>query len=262
MAEAIVIGMKGASAAEKDEKEKFATHEKCKILAACGLHEGEWDQVPPIYDKIAEDGRTRSAVRDAMEQEHRATTMVAEFPSSVFLSTQLVSDMKDLEFGWQGSNAFESCHRGISPFAVPHSSTEVHQRLRALEEDATQAATTTLADVRATRTRPPPCPADCCGLLQTLCAHIKLLMMMCGSSCEHMMNVTTICYLRKDMMSTFERLDKNNAAHLLWAIFTDARSHFNTAHDVMGNPPVARLDWLLAALKGRTPSTALGTTFQ
>jgi hypothetical protein len=36
MAEAIVIGMKSATAAEKDKKEKFATHEKLKILAACG----------------------------------------------------------------------------------------------------------------------------------------------------------------------------------------------------------------------------------
>jgi hypothetical protein len=136
MAEAIVIGMKSATAAEKDKKEKFATHEKLKILVACGLHEGEWDQVLPIYDKITEDG-TRAAVRDSMEQEYRATTtMVPEFPSPVFLLMQLVSDMKDLKFGWQGSNAFESCHRGISPFSVPHSSIEVHQRLRALEEDA------------------------------------------------------------------------------------------------------------------------------
>jgi hypothetical protein len=79
--------MKSATAAEKDKKEKFATHEKLKILAACGLHEGKWDQFPPIYDKITEDGRTRAAVRDSMEQEYRATTMVAEFPSSVFLST-------------------------------------------------------------------------------------------------------------------------------------------------------------------------------
>lgn len=262
MAEAIVIGMKGASAAEKDKKEKFAAHEKSKILAACGLHEGEWDQVPPIYDKITEDGRTRSAVRDAMEQEYRATTMVAEFPSSVFLSTQLVSDMKDLKFGWQGSNAFESCHRGISPFAVPHSSIEVHQRLRALEEDAAQATTTTLADVRATRTRPPPCPTDYYGLLQMLCAYIKLLMMMFGSSCEHMRNVTTIYYLIKDKMSTFELLEKNNVAHLLWAIFTDARSYFNTAHDIMGNPPVSSLDWLIGALKGGTLPSTLGTPLQ
>jgi hypothetical protein len=84
--------MKGATAAEKEKKEKFATHKKLKILAACGLHEGEWDEVPPIYDKFTEDGRTHLAIRAPMEQVYRATTMVAEFPSSVFLSTQLVTN--------------------------------------------------------------------------------------------------------------------------------------------------------------------------
>ena len=88
MAEAIVIGMKGATAAEKEKKEKFAAHEKGNILAACGLHEGEWDLLPPIYDKITEDGRARAALRDTMELEYRSTTMVSEFPACVFLSTR------------------------------------------------------------------------------------------------------------------------------------------------------------------------------
>jgi hypothetical protein len=117
--------------------------------------------------------------------------MVTEFPISVFLLTQLVNDLK---LGWQGSNAYDSCHRGISPFLVPHSSIEAHQWLRALEEDAEQATrTTTIADVRATRTKPPPCRTDYYGLLQMLCAYIKLLMMLFGNRCEHIMaNVTTI----------------------------------------------------------------------
>jgi hypothetical protein len=147
MAEAIVLGMKGATATatERDKKEeKFAAHEKSKILAACGLHQGEWDQVALVCDKTNEDGRTRAAVRDAMEQDHRTTTVVAEFPSLVLLSTQPVTDMKELKFGWQGSNAFESCHRGISPFEVPHSFIEVHQQLRAMKEDAEQVTTATL----------------------------------------------------------------------------------------------------------------------
>ncbi len=40
MAQAIVIGMQGATAAEKEKKEKFNEQERSKILAACGLHEG------------------------------------------------------------------------------------------------------------------------------------------------------------------------------------------------------------------------------
>jgi hypothetical protein len=113
-----------------------------------------------------------------MEQESGTATMIVEFPSSVFLLMQLVSDVKDPKFGWQGSDAFQGCHQEISPFLVPHSSIEVHQRLRALEEDAEQATTAAHSNVQATRTKPPRCPTTCCGLLQMLCTHIKLLTMM------------------------------------------------------------------------------------
>jgi hypothetical protein len=202
--------------------------------------------------KLTEDGRTQSAVCDAMESEYRTTTMVAEFPISVFLmSTQLVNDIKDLKLEWQGSNAYDSCHQGISPFSVPHSWIEAHQRLRALEEEDTeQATTTTIADVRATRTKPPPCPTDYYGLLQMLCAYIKLLMMLFRNRCEHMANVTTIYFLIRDKMAIFERMEKKHVAHLLWAIiFVDARAYFNMPFDEMGNPPVSSLDWLIGGMR-------------
>ena len=184
--------MKGATAAEKEKEEKFAVHEKVKILAACSLHEGEWDLVLPIYDKTTEDGRTHSAVRDAMELEYRSTTMVSEFPACVFLSTQLVTGLKELKFRWQGSTSFKSCHRGISLFSVPYGLLKVHQQLRALEEDAELASTTTLANIRSTRTRRPMCPGNYYILLQMLCSYIELLMMMFGSACEHMPIATTL----------------------------------------------------------------------
>jgi hypothetical protein len=95
MAVAIVKGIQAASEEERDKKDKFAYHEKLSILAACGLHPDDWDQqVPPIYATLLQDGRSVSAVRVAMEQEYKETILTAEFPSSVFLSTQLVSDVK------------------------------------------------------------------------------------------------------------------------------------------------------------------------
>jgi hypothetical protein len=97
---------------------------------------------------------------------------------------------------------------------------------------------TTLADVYATRTRSLPCPSDYYILLQTLCAYIKLLMMMFGhSACKRMTNVTTIYFLIQEQMTTFQAMDKKQVAHLLWVIFVDAREYFITAHGIMGNPP-------------------------
>jgi hypothetical protein len=262
MAQAIVIGMRGAAAAEKEKKEKFNEQERSKILAACGLHEGDWDMVPPINKKTTENGRTSGAVRGALEQECKETKLDRDFPTSAFMSTQLVGDVKALKFAWQGSSAFESCHRGISPFAVPHSSTEVQQRLRAEEEDAEMATTTTIADVRATRTKPPPCPTDCCGMLKMTCACIKLLMILFGDGCEHLMNVTATCYLVLDRHAACESISRNNGAHLLWPIFSDARGCFNDAHDVMGNPPTSNLGWLLNAMRGGSLPSTLGAPLQ
>ena len=170
-----------------------------------------------------------------MELEYRLTTMISEFPACVFLSMQLVTDVKELKFGWQGSTSFESCHRGISPFSVPSSSLEVHQQLRALEEDSELATTTTLADIKASRTRPPTFPCDYYSLLQMLCSYIKLLMMMFGSAYEHMTSATTICFLLQERMATFQLMTKNQVAHLPWAIFIDARAYFNTQHNNIAN---------------------------
>ena len=157
MAEAIVIGMKGTiSAGKKKKKEKLTSQEKVKILAGCDL---TWRQVGSSAPNLRLDhqgGRTRSAIQDAMELEYQSTSMVWEFSSCVFLLTQLVTNVKDLKFVWQGRISFESCHRGISPFSVPSSSIEVHQWLsRVLKEDAKLATMATLADVHVTRTRPP-----------------------------------------------------------------------------------------------------------
>jgi hypothetical protein len=259
IAAAIVAGLQGASQAERDKKEKYANHEKLSILAACGLHLGDWNQAPPIYDKISQDGRTLSAVRVALETEYRETVLTSEIPASVFFSTQLVSDIKDTKFGWQESQAYATCHRGISPFNLPHTSIESHQALRALEEDAAMATSTTISDMKAARTGPPPCPTDYYGLLQLMCSYMKLLMMLFGANCDHLIQVSTIYFLIKERVSMFQLMSKEQVAHLLWSVFIDARTYFSTPHDLMGNPPASRLDWLVSAMRGGALPPTMGT---
>ena len=109
-------------------------------------------------------------------------------------------------------------------FICPLHLFEVHQQLRALmEKDANLATTTTLANIRATRTWPPTCPDGYYSLLQIMmCLYIRLLMMMFVSACEHMTSVTTIHFLIQEPMATFQLMNKTQVAHLLWAIFMDA----------------------------------------
>jgi hypothetical protein len=260
LAEAIITGMKGASEVEREKKDRYAAHEKLKILAACGLHPDDWDQVPPIYGKICEDGRSVAAVRAVMEQEYHETTLTSEIPSSVFLSTQLVSDVKEIKFGWHESHAYSSSHRGVSPFAVPHTPIESHSALRALEEDSAATTTTTIADVRAACTGPPPCPADYYSFLQMLCAYyIKLLMMLFRSQCEHLAQVLQIYSIFQRRVGMFQSVTRVQVGHLLWAVFIDARTNFSTHHDTMGNPPVSHIAWMVSALQGGSLPGALGT---
>jgi hypothetical protein len=99
-------------------------------------------------------------------------------------------------------------------------------------------------------------------MLQMMCAYIKLLMMLFGSACEHMANVTTIFFLVKDRMAMFEKISSHQVGNLLWAIFADARAYFSTPHDQMGNPPVSTLDWLIGAMRGGSLPSTLGTPIQ
>jgi hypothetical protein len=57
-------------------------------------------------------------------------------------------------------------------------------------------------------------------------------------------------------------MTKIHVAHLLWAIFTDAQDYFNTPHDVINNPPVSHLDWIIGGMKGGNLPTMLGTLLQ
>jgi hypothetical protein len=143
-----------------------------------------------------------------------------------------------------------SCHQGISPFTVPHTSIETHQECRALE-DVAQATSMTIANSRATGTGLCPCPAKYYGLLQMLCTNIKLLMLLFDSVCSHMVQGTTIFLLMKDWMAMCERMMRNQeVTNILWAIFVDTR-YFSTPHDQMGNPPVSTLGWTVGGLIGR-----------
>jgi hypothetical protein len=92
-----------------------------------------------------------------------------------------------------------------------------------------------------------------------MCAYLKLLMMLFGAGCGHMANVSTIYFLVKERVAMFQTMKKEEVAHLLWAIFIDARTYFSTPHDQMGNPPESRLDWLVGAMRGGSLPTTMGT---
>ena len=57
-----------------------------------------------------------------------------------------------------------------------------------------------------------------------MCSYIKIMMMF-GNACEHMLSVTTTYFLIQERIATFQELmNKTQVAHLVWAIFVDARA--------------------------------------
>ena len=139
MAKAIMIGMKGATAAKNEEEEKVASHEKVKILAACSLHQRQVGQSAIHLQQDCQ--RQKNAL--GRQGRHAGTGVPGDndglripFFFVLVLSPHLTFNGKDLKFGGKGSSFFESCHRGTSLFSVPSSFIEVYQWLRAWEEDA------------------------------------------------------------------------------------------------------------------------------
>jgi hypothetical protein len=61
-----------------------------------------------------------------------------------------------------------------------------------------------------------------CGLLQMMCAYIKLLMMLFGARCNHLAQVSTVYFIVKKRVAMFQLMTKEQVAHLLWSIFIDA----------------------------------------
>ena len=113
------------------------------------------------------------------------------------LSVLVRTWVKDLKFRGRAPVAPPRAATGAfcSPFFVPSSWIKVHQQLRALEEVAKLASTATLAKCQATRTWHAPCPRDNYHSVMEMllyAAYIELLMMLFGSACKHVMNVTSI----------------------------------------------------------------------
>jgi hypothetical protein len=122
-----------------------------------------------------------------------------------------------------------------------------------------QAASAATSDVRSGRAGPPPCPTDCCGLLQMLGSHTMSLMMLFGPRGDHLAQASATCFCLLGQVAKFQTMTKEQAGHLSWSAFIDACCLFLAPHDLMDNPPMSRLDWFVSAMNWGSLPTALGT---
>jgi hypothetical protein len=83
--------------------------------------------------------------------------------------------MKDLKLGWGNENTYDTCHRGITPFAVMQVSMDQQTKLRKTQERAERATYLSMEDRRALEAKLGCCPASYHSMLNLLKRYICLI---------------------------------------------------------------------------------------
>jgi hypothetical protein len=125
-----------------------------RLRAACSLNITEMESaLPDFHEQLLTKGRTKKGTDSALAQALRPQGDNND-PGLVYVSAELVSDVEECKYrlGWDTS--YRNCHRGISPFAVPHMSMKHQQERDAYQDRLRRATTTTLGTSRKARATP------------------------------------------------------------------------------------------------------------
>lgn len=227
----------GAITSSSGERE-YSQLETMKIQAACGLTDAQWDtDLPEVYTRMLEEGRTTARVKALLEDVFRPDDAFSLTNVHLGVTTDLAKDVKELNFGYSNDWSYDTCHRGLSPFAVIGVSMATASKRRRQADRLTRTSNLTLAEVAQAETYPDPVPTDYHGLVNLLRRYVELLRHMVGDRSGHFVEVMRITAELNSRQFIFESLDANQIASILWQIFMDARRFFSTGIDTRGNLP-------------------------
>ena len=182
-----VVGAATMMPYEARETKVYSPLEHERIRMACGLDPANYEAGrPPIYAIILAEGRSMVKV-EAVLQKFMAPAADDWDPIRVYVSQELVRDIKDLKFGWGNENTYDTCHRGISPFAVLQVSMEQQTKRRKTQERAERATFLSTDDVKSLEAEPGCCPPTYYGMLNLLKRYIRLLNVLFGTRCAHLL---------------------------------------------------------------------------
>jgi hypothetical protein len=217
----------GGAPYEGRETKVFSPLEHERIRLACGLDPANYDAGrPPIYAVFLAEGRSMVKV-EAVLQKFLAPAPDDWDPIRLYVSQELVRDMKDLKLGWGNENAHDTCHRGISPFAVLQVSMDQQTKRRKTQERADRATYLSTEDVRALEAEPGCCPGSYYAMLTLLRRYIRLLTVLFGAGCSHLTEVQGIYQVLAEKVAVYETMSAELIAEILWRVFVDARECFS-----------------------------------
>ena len=201
-------------------------HERIPRLA-CGLDPATYETArPPIYAVLLAEGRSMVKVEAVL---HKFLAPIADDwdPIQIYVSQELVRDIKDLKFGWGNENTYDTCHRGISPFAVLQVSMEQQTKRRKTQERADRATFLSTDDVRTLETEPGCCPPSYYGMLNLFKRYIRLLTVLFGARCSHLLEVQGVYQALAEKVAVYETMSSELVAETIWQVFLDARDCFS-----------------------------------
>jgi hypothetical protein len=209
------------------ETKKYSDSELRRLRAACSLGEAEMlTNLPPFHHQLLAEGRTKRGAETVLAQALRPDEH-SDDPGLIYVSPELVSDIKECKYGLGWDTSYKNCHRGLSPFAVPHMSIHHQQERTAYQNRLGKASTTTVGDIEKGESSPDAIPKDYYGLLQALSSYIKLLTTVVGTRSAHTREVVAIRKKLRTRLDIYVDIGPQKILYLLWAIFLDAREFFS-----------------------------------
>jgi hypothetical protein len=241
------------------EAKKYTTAELQRIRAACSLSVAEMGTIlPPFHMRLLAEGRTKRGTESVLAQALRPRDDTDD-PGLIYVSPELVADMMACKYGLGWDTSYRNCHRGLSPFAVPHMSLR-HQQERLLYQDRLgKASMTTMGDVEKGEETPSTSPKSYHGCLQLLSNYIKLLTEIVGLRSTHLCEVIAIRRKLRQKVDLYIDMGPREILFLLWAIFLDAREVFSQQIEDTDAVPESQLKYTTSFLGvGRIPMDILG----
>jgi hypothetical protein len=241
------------------ESKKYSTAELQRIRAACSLSIAEMEtSLPPFHARLLAEGRTKRGTESVLAQALRPRDDTDD-PGLIYVSPELVADIMACKYGLGWDTSYRNCHRGLSPFAVPHMSLR-HQQERVLYQDRLGKATmTTIGDVEKGEETPSTSPKSYHGCLQLLSNYIKLLTEVVGLRSAHLREVIAIRSKLRQKVDLYIDMGPKEILFLLWAIFLDAREVFSRQIGDTDTVPESQLKYTTSFLGvGRIPMDILG----
>jgi hypothetical protein len=231
-----------ALAAKAGDKDSKLTAMKKRILQACSGQADSSLFVPPqVYQEMEIEGSSTEAVGRILRSLLQPRTRSIHNPN-VYVTPQLLQTVKSMAFSANNDKTYAGCTKGITIFATPWRSIEAMNE-DALEEACFEASThKSVADIRKHIAGiKVELPSDLLMLIRMFNNYIKLLEVLFGPLCPHLLQVQGLRDGLEENEGDLEtRMTTTLCLHLLWRVHQDARSFFQACERWVCGDPLPR----------------------